>query len=319
MVVQMWIENPNKYQLFQDEIWINEAMKYGKQCQDEGQWERSIRIFQKLKIIFENHPEREKDYYTQYGPSIPFQLGCVFQEMGRWEEALEQYDCALKLNEKEAKFYANKARVLESKSNISGALECLEKAIKTTKEPLVAQLQLGTLFFRIQSFEEALRLFEQVLKKNACNYLAQLHRGLSLMHLRNFQEAQRTFESLIQLRPYEVKVRLHLADCLRRQLKIEQAFKVYDDAIELNKSDGLALIAKATTLVQLLRANEALTLIELALKFNPFDVHANFTKATALEACQLIKEALVYCRLVLSLNPQHLAARNMQQRLLLIN
>lgn len=79
----------------------------------------------------------------------------------KFEEAIELFDKAISLNEKDSAILIHKALVLSGKGQYSEAVELAEKAISLKPDSAVYQSFLGTIHYDNEKYEEALKCFRK--------------------------------------------------------------------------------------------------------------------------------------------------------------
>lgn len=164
-----------------------------------------------------------------------FLLGTTFLQQKKFNEAIENFDIAIKLNPNFPNSYNNKGIALSEKKNDKEAILNYDKAIK--------------------------------LKENYFD--AYLNKGISLNRTEKFFDAINNFSFLLRVDPLNSKVYNNLGNVYKNLRKYDEALNSYDKALKLNKNFLEALINKADVLTSIKNYEESLVILNKASSLSP--------------------------------------------------
>jgi tetratricopeptide (TPR) repeat protein len=97
-------------------------------------------------------------------PSIRNNLGNVYNHMGRTDDAIHEYQTAIRLNPNHPDAHYNLARALEHQEKLAEAVQEYQAAIRVQPDDVAAHNNLGRVFQRLGNMEEARRQYQEALR-----------------------------------------------------------------------------------------------------------------------------------------------------------
>ena len=98
------------------------------------------------------------------------QLGIALRGQGKWRDAIDNYERALRISPEDEGLHYNMAMAWFDGSETHKAAQCAEKALKINPkfhmENVAASMNLGTVFYELRRLDEALPFFENALRLN---------------------------------------------------------------------------------------------------------------------------------------------------------
>ena len=88
-------------------------------------------------------------------------LGISYRESKRYNDAIEQFNKGIKINDKFIDLYILKAEILKNENNHTVAKQVFEAALDKDQKNLTILEKLGFLYFRLESYEEAIKISEK--------------------------------------------------------------------------------------------------------------------------------------------------------------
>ena len=199
----------------------NQLSQEGLNLLNQGEFKRSLEIFNKLNTHFPNNPdllnliafanlqlEVFDEALSAYNSSIninPHQVGALFnraivnEKLGKKKEALKDYEAALKFDPNNLDIYQNKAAIYEDLGQYDEALENINHVIKNSPNNYEALANRGNInqnkFDYINSKKDYLKALE--INPNNENLLINL--GNVQKQLQDYQGAEETFKQALQL------------------------------------------------------------------------------------------------------------------------
>jgi tetratricopeptide (TPR) repeat protein len=198
----------------------------------------------------------------------------ILAAMGRTDQALESYGCAIALKPDYAQAYNNRGTILSDRGRKAEAIADFAKAIALNPH-------------YVKAFN---------------------NRGSALTDLDRFDEALGDHDRAIALVPQEASSHVLRAGVLLRLGRTAEALESYDSAIAHNPGVPEAHDGRGTALTLLQRPQEALESCEKALALNGQSANFHNNRGSALAALHRPEEALAAHEKALSLDPNLVTA-----------
>lgn len=196
-------------------------------------------------------------------------LGAILGESGRIDEALAQFDAALRVE-------PNDVQTL---------------------------VRLGNTLIGLHRHEQALAAFDRALAVSPLVLDALCNRGSALRALGRHQDALDTYDRALMVDPRSFESWFNRGLVLRALQRPADALPCFDRAIGIRPGIAAMLSARGETLVALGRLNEALGAFNEAIAADPALIDALYNSAVALERLNRADEALARCERMLALAP----------------
>ncbi len=198
-------------------------------------------------------------------------LGAVLAAAGRGDEALAQFDHALRIDSRHLHTLVRRANTL---------------------------VELGR-------HEEALASYDRSLTLSPLLLDALCNRGAALRALGRHQEALESYDRALTVDPQSYESFFNRGHVLRDLQRAGEAIQSYDRAIALAPDNPTLLSTRGRSLAELGRLGEALTSFNEALAIEPDRVDALYNSAVVLERLGRPGEAIQRCERVFALQPGH--------------
>ena len=188
--------------------------------------------------------------------------GDALQALGQFEEALARYAQAISIAPDCAETYSNRGLALHEIKRFEEALESYDQAIAINPALSAACFNRGNACRELGRFEEALGDYGQARRLDAENAEACSNAGDVLQSLSGFVEALPLYERAITLRPDHAQAWSNRGVCLKALGLFDGALASLDAAINLSPDFAEAFWNKALTLLLLKRFDEGWALYE---------------------------------------------------------
>lgn len=165
-------------------------------------------------------------------------LGNVFKELNRWDEALASYEQAIKFKADYAEAYYNRGKALKALQRFNEALTSYDSAIKLQAGFAEAYNDRGNILRALKRWDEALSSFEQAIRLNANYADAYNNRGNALKDLKRLDEALTSYAQAILLKPGYAETYSNRGNTLRDLMRWDEALSSYERAIQLQADDA---------------------------------------------------------------------------------
>lgn len=192
-----------------------------------------------------------------------FQLGYVYSNLERREEAQAEYRAAIRLNPKLAAAHLNLGLELLDREP-AAAVEPLRRASELLPDQSRPQYLWGLALGRSGNVAGALEAYQTARRLDDKNYEIRLALGRALLRAERPAEAEAEFRSALALRADSAPARLGLADSLLAQKKQEVGAEELAAYLQLQPEDRESRLQRAGILIDLKRYSEALAEIDRA-------------------------------------------------------
>jgi tetratricopeptide (TPR) repeat protein len=242
-------------------------------------------------------------------------LGLALLEAGRLEDAVGEFEQALRLDPGFAQGHFDLGVAWGTAGNFPEAIRHYEQALRLQPRFAEAHSNLGAVLTRAGRIDEAIEHFERAIQINPDLADAHNNLGVALDRLGRVGEAIEQFEVAVRLKPDFAKARNNLGDALLRQGRVQEAIGQYEQVARLRPGDAAVLNNLGTALWRTGRFREAVKCYEQALRINPGNPEAHYNLGGALEQAGRLPEAIAHYEEALRLNPGLSEARDRLERL----
>ena len=136
------------------------------------------------------------------GPAEMFNnRGAALQKLGRYAEALADYDQAIALKPGYANAWHNRGGLLKTLNHYEEAIKCYDQALALNPQHAEACNNRGVILQEMNCYAEALTSFDKAIALNPGHAEAVNNRGVVMVNLGNFQEAEKMFLKVLELKP----------------------------------------------------------------------------------------------------------------------
>jgi tetratricopeptide (TPR) repeat protein len=200
--------------------------------------------------------------------------GITLQQQGRFQEAFNAFDRAVRLSPDRAESWTRHGDALASLNRPVDSLASYERALKVDPRHADAAYGRGLVLLRLKRLEDALSSFNlsAELQPNRAAVLEQ--RAMLLQDLRRFDEALVDAERAHTLDPASFELCNMVGFCLHKLCRDEEALPWFDKALALRPDSTTALRNKAHSLAQMRRIDEALLIYDRAKAIDPYHIDA---------------------------------------------
>ena len=162
-----------------------------------------------------------------------FNLALAHQKSGRWEQAAEAYEEALKLRAAiAAKPTPTWASCANNSATLAGARAAYERAIQADPEALAPLWNLALLLEHSGQFEEAERWYKQVLERAPKEEEARFRLGYLRLQREDYRGAAEAFEGCLKYRPAWPEAHANLALAYSGLGERDHAERLYEKMLE---------------------------------------------------------------------------------------
>jgi Flp pilus assembly protein TadD len=210
-----------------------------------------------------------------------YNLGTVYDRMGRFEEALKEYQVALTLRPNNAQAHNNLGILYEKTGRLDEAVKEYQAAVKLDPSHAKAFSNLGLLFRRMSRAADALRTLQDAVSFNPSD--SSLHNTLGAVYLeqKRFNEAAGEIQIALRLNPDYVEAHNNLGLLFKKMNRLDDATREFQVALGLNPQYAEAHSNLGIVYVMQGRIEDAITEFNRALSIEPHNeaFRSNFNRA----------------------------------------
>jgi tetratricopeptide (TPR) repeat protein len=274
-------------------------------------------------------------------------LGAELNRQGKRDEAIQQFDAALRIRPTHAPAYYNTGLALAAKGDFAGAIPKYTKAIELEPGFAYSYYSLGIALANLGRFDEAISQFQITLQMQPNYAPGYFNLGNTLAAKGQSDEALACFRRTLQIEPkfadalvamantWTVKGRLDEAtNCLRQALQInpqhagalaimgnlllaggrfDEAIDYYHKTLQINPNHAGVLMNLGNALLSKGQLDEGIEAYRKSLQFDPGNVGTHFNLGIALERRSKFAEAREQFAEALRLKPDFAAAQKHMQ------
>ena len=160
-------------------------------------------------------------------------LGSASQSAGKLDDAIGQYEQALRLKPDYAEAHYNLGTALWQTGRLDEAAEQYEQALKLQPKFADAEYNLGVTLLQTRGAQDALGHFEQALRLNPDHAEAHNNLGVALQQLGRIPEAIDQYEQALRLKPDYAEAHNNLAVALERMGRVPEAIAHFEQVVRL--------------------------------------------------------------------------------------
>ena len=210
----------------------------------------------------------------RHSPAL-FELGCVLQELGCHDEAIDFFDRAIAEGGNEPLFHVDRAMSLKALARPGEATEALKRALRIAPNCTPARRQLVISLGEMRLWTEVTSDGLELMSHEPCADVA-YHTGVGLWQLGRLGEAKEVLERGLRMEPESVDLKASLANVLSELGEADPAEQLLRDALR-NHSDAFLMGTLATVLLKAGRTSEALQVATRAVECEPESPEAHGT------------------------------------------
>lgn len=215
-----------------------------------------------------------------------------------------------------ARTHYNRGVALEQvNGRMQDAIEQYEEALRINPEYAEAHYNLGNIFFKEGKVSDAIGHYEQALRINPEYAVAHNNLGIALAQTGKAEDAITHYEQALRIKPDYAEAHCNLGIALALAGKIEQAIAHFEQAVRIKPDYAKAHYNLGVALARLGRPQEAVGHWEQALRINPDYAEAHYDLGVALEGSGRVTEAIQHYEQALRIKPGFIPAQDALARL----
>ncbi|MGA2604669.1 MAG: tetratricopeptide repeat protein [Verrucomicrobiia bacterium] len=237
-------------------------------------------------------------------------LGDAMLQSGRIQEAIGHYEQALRLKPDFPKGHNDFGTALVQLGRLQEAIEHYEQALRIKPDFADAHYNLGDALIQAGKVQEAISHWEQALRIKPD--LAEAHNSLgnALIQAGKVQEAIEHYEQALRIKPDFADAHYNLGNASIQAGKVQEAISHWEQALRIKPDLAEAHNNLGTALYQTGKVEEAVGHYEQALRIKPGYADAHYNLGNALIQAGKVQEAIQHYEQALRIRPDFIQAQN---------
>jgi tetratricopeptide (TPR) repeat protein/uncharacterized RDD family membrane protein YckC len=231
-------------------------------------WSAALTYFQKAK---------EKD---SQNADVWFYLGYCYDELGRWQDAIESYKQAIRIKPDYALAHYNLGVAYDKLGRYQDAIESSKQAIRIKPDYAEAHYNLGYCYGSLGRWQDAIESFKQAIRIKPDYAEAHCYLGVAYGKLGHWQEAMEPYKQAIRIKPDYAEAHYNLGYCYDELGRYQDAIESYKQAIRI-KPDAEAHFNLGITYDKLGRYQDAIESYKQAIRIKPDCAEAHYNLGNA--------------------------------------
>lgn len=223
---------------------------------------------------------------------IFYNLGLIHTLSGQYQEAIEAYNLALRINPHDIASLINKSTVHHDLKEYHFALQVADDAIKVNPQIPEAWISRGNALCNMYLFADSIESYRKACKLNPLSFEAWLNQILPLNKSGRHQEALEVCEEAIRLKPNSDLAYSNKAITLNEISKFSEAITNFNKSILFNADSPDHYYGKGVALNKLNQHLEAIYNFNKAISLRPNHADAAYQKGIAFSEMKKYEEAL---------------------------
>ena len=265
---------------------------------------RQAQFWRNSEILFQHCVEVTDKNYLAYN-----NLGYYLSGKGKIEEAMENYQKALKLNPAYEDALNNMGYALAGLKRHSEAVPYYEAALRIRPKHAEVHNNLGNALSELGKIDEAIAHYRVALEQNPEHADAHNNLGIALAMQGKLDEAIPHFHDAIRFKPNYASAHSNLGNAYAAQHKLDDAIREYQECLRLNPGDAQAHNNLGNALAEQGKLAPAIEQYDQALNLNTNNPEAHFNLGMALARQGNRADAIKHFTDALRLKPDYEQAR----------
>jgi Flp pilus assembly protein TadD len=239
-----------------------------------------------------------------------YSLGCALEKKGQTDEAIQQYQEAVRLKPDYAEARNNLGDALLNKGQTDEAIQQYQEATRLKPDYAEAYYDLGIALVQKGQTDQAIQQYQEAIRLKPDYAEARNNLGTLLDQKGQTDEAISQFQEAIRLRPHDAEAYFDLGIALVQKGKTDEAISQFQEALRLKPDYAEAHNNLGTMLDQKGQTDQAISQFQETIRLRPHDAEAHYNLGIALEKKGQTDEAISQFQEVIRLKPDDAEAHN---------
>jgi tetratricopeptide (TPR) repeat protein len=232
------------------------------------------------------------------------------QQIGYWKDSESLFRHALEVTEKNELAHNNLGSALDEKGQTDEAIRQYDEALRLKPDDATAHANLGMALARKGQTDAAIRQYQEALRLKPDYAEPHYSLGNVLARAGQIDDAMREYQEAVRLNPDYAAAHNNLGFALARKGQMDQAIREYQEAIRLKPDYAGAHYNLAFALIRLGQTNEAIRHLQETIRLKPDYAEAHCSLGNELARKGQIDEAISHYQEALRLKPGYAEAQN---------
>jgi tetratricopeptide (TPR) repeat protein len=196
--------------------------------QQLGYWHTSETLFEHAQAV------------TQNNALAHINLGAAYGKEGRVDEAISQFQDALRIQPGAVRAHHNLGLALDQKGRIDDAIDQFAEAQRLKPDDAGIRNDLGSALNQKQQTDEAIAQFKEALRLNPDFAEAHANLGAAYVSKGDSHDAMAELQEAVRLEASNFQWHLQLGAVLDKEGRVDEAISQFQEAVRLKPDDGKA-------------------------------------------------------------------------------
>jgi protein O-mannosyl-transferase len=256
------------------------------------------------EVLFRHAIAVTKGNYGAYN-----NLGSALSKKGQFEEAIRQFQAALRIKPAYPQALINLGAVLGQRGEVDQAILHLREAVRLNPNFRDGHYLLGLALVQNSQLDEAIRQFQEALHVTPDHVGAHYDLGLALARKGEMDQAIPQLREAIRLDPDHVGAHINLGVALSQKGEMDEAIRQYQEALRLKPEDAAVHFNLGAAWAKRGQLAEAIRHYQAALRLEPARAEAHNNLGTIFHQQGRTGEAIREFQEALRLKPDYAEAR----------
>ncbi len=238
-----------------------------------------------------------------------YNLGFAYKELGKWDQAEENYSRALRLIPEYTDALSERAIALEKLGRRDEAVDVFSKLIAQRPEYPNVFLNRGITLATLNRHAEAISDFGESIRRDTSKVAAYLNRGISYAALDQSDKAISDYSEALKLNPRNATALFKLGNAHYKRKEWDLAIARYEEALAVDPGNVQLLVNRGNIFGFLKRWDEALDSYSKVLTLDPSNVMARHNRGLVFAQLGQWKQAVAAYDEALRLDPNYLPSQ----------
>ncbi len=182
------------------------------------------------------------EFYSQSIEANPnfspayYNRGIAYYELGKYSEAVRDFDSSLKLEPNSALTYFYRGVCFQELNRLDRAIVSLSCAISLDPKPIAALVNRGICYQKLEKYEQAIDDYSRVLKWDEENLPVLTNRGYCYQMIKEYPKGIEDYKRIIRISPRNESAYYNLGSIYWTQQNWDGVIEVWEKCLEINPS-----------------------------------------------------------------------------------
>ena len=230
--------------------------------------------------------------------------GSNISKLGKYDDAIQAYDEAIRLDPKRAEGWNHKGITLYQQGKHEEAIKAFDEAIKLQPKSASIWNDKGLALLELGKYDEAIQAYDEAIRLDLNFSWPWCNKGLALGLLGKYDDAIQALDKAIGLDPRLIDAWYNKSSALHELGKYNEAIQCIKEAIRIDPKLSIVWCIKGYTLNAMGNHDEALEALDTAIQLDPQSANAWNNKGFALHDMANYEEAILAYNEAIRLNPE---------------